>query len=47
MQEIKIGFRFIFQSNTTTITDTEVSKVVDAVVNKAVVIDSVTIPGLN
>ncbi len=47
MREIKIGFRFIFQSNITTITDTEVSKVVDTIINKSVTIDSVTIPGLN
>lgn len=46
LKEIKIGFRFIFQSKNTTITDIEVNKVMESIITKALSIDSVHIPGL-
>jgi phenylalanyl-tRNA synthetase beta chain len=45
--EIKIGFRFIFQSKLSTITESEVSNIIDQIIYEALTIDSVTIPGLN
>ena len=45
--EIKIGFRFIFQSTTSTITENEVNKVMEAIIKHTLSIDSVTIPGLS
>ena len=44
--EIKIGFRFIFQSNDRTITDEEVSEVINDIINESLKISSVSIPGL-
>ncbi len=44
--EIKIGFRFIFQSKESTITDTEVIEVMNSVISDALKIDTVNIPGL-
>ena len=44
--EIKMGFRFIFQSNAHTITDKEVDDVMQTIINNALEIDSVSIPGL-
>ncbi len=46
LKEIKIGFRFIFQSNIKTITDEEVNKVMNEIISNALSIDSVNIPGL-
>ena len=45
--EIKLGFRFIFQSKISTITDEEVSRVMQDIVTHTLSIDSVTIPGLS
>ena len=45
--EIKLGFRFIFQSKTSTITENEVNKVMEDIINHALSIDSVKIPGLS
>ena len=45
-REIKIGFRFIFQSNDRTITDEEVSEVINDIINESLKISSVSIPGL-
>ena len=45
-KEIKIGFRFIFQSKVSTITDKEVDKVMHIIINDALKFDSVSIPGL-
>jgi len=45
--EIKLGFRFIFQSTTTTITENEVNNVMEAIIKHTLSIDSVTIPGLS
>ena len=44
--EIKLGFRIIFQSKTSTITENEVNTTMEAIINHTLSIDSVTIPGL-
>ena len=46
-QEIKIGFRFIFQSQDATITDIEVDRVMNNIINSALKYESVSIPGLS
>lgn len=43
---IKIGFRFIFQSDVKTITDQEVDEAIDDIIYKTLLIDGVEIPGL-
>lgn len=45
--EIKIGFRFIFQSTNTTITETQVNELIGVIINHTEKIKGVTIPGLN
>ena len=45
--EIKIGFRFIFQSNNLTITETEVNDVIGVIINYSKKIKGITLPGLN
>ena len=47
VNEIKIGFRFIFQSIDSTITDKEVDDVMDMIINSALKYDSISIPGLS
>ena len=44
--EIKIGFRFIFQSKNSTITDDEVEEVMDNIIKNALKLESVSIPGI-
>ena len=44
--EIKIGFRLVFQSNSRTITEEEVSNIIDEIINNTLSINSVNIPGL-
>ena len=44
--KLKIGFRFIFQSKENTITDNEVEREMSVIINKALSIKSVSIPGL-
>lgn len=44
--EIKIGFRFIFQSPHKTITDEQVNNIMNSIIDRALSIDSVEIPGL-
>ena len=44
--EIKIGFRFVFQSNSSTITETDVNNIMNEIIEKALSISSVEIPGL-
>ena len=44
--EIKIGFRFVFQSNSSTITEGVVNKIMNEIIEKALSIPSVEIPGL-
>ena len=45
-QEIKIGFRFIFQSHDSTITDKEVDNAMSDIIKSALKLDSVSLPGL-
>ena len=45
-QEIKIGFRIIFQSLNKTITDNEINLVIDCIIKESTKIDWVTIPGI-
>ena len=44
--EIKLGFRFIFQSNSRTLNDIEIDQEMDKIVSLSLKIDSVSIPGL-
>ena len=44
--EIKMGFRFVFQSHAHTITDKEVDDVMELIVNTALKYASVSLPGL-
>ena len=44
--EIKIGFRFIFQAVDRTLTDKEINVVYEDIINKSLQIDNVSIPGL-
>jgi phenylalanyl-tRNA synthetase beta chain len=44
--EIKLGYRFIFQSKTSTITEGEVNNVMEDIINHTLSMDSITIPGL-
>ena len=46
-EEIKIGFRFIFQSQNKTVTELEVSNIMAKIIDSATSMDSVEIPGLN
>ncbi len=45
--EIKIGFRFVFQSTNLTITETQVSNIMNNIIIKTQKINSIYIPGLN
>ena len=47
MKEIKIGFRFIFQSKDRTITDKEVDDVMNIIIEAALNHESISIPGLS
>ena len=44
--EIKIGFRFIFQSVDSTITETQVNDIISVIIDHTDEIDGITIPGL-
>ena len=44
--EIKLGFRFVFQSINSTITDSDVNKVMEKIISAALQFDSVKIPGM-
>jgi len=46
MNEIKIGFRYIFQVNDRTLTDQEINKEIKEITNLALSIKSVSLPGL-
>ena len=46
MQDIKIGFRFIFQSKKSTITDAEVNDLMNQIIEKATKFKKVNIPGI-
>ena len=45
--EIKIGFRFVFQSTDSTITETQVNNIISVIINHTKEIKGITIPGLN
>ena len=45
-EEIKLGFRFIFQSKNSTVTDMEVDVALSHIIEKSLLIDSVSIRGL-
>ena len=45
--EIKIGFRFVFQSSDSTITETQVNDIIDDIIEHTSNIDGISIPGLN
>jgi len=45
--EIKIGFRFVFQSTDSTITETQVNNIISVIINHTKDIKGITIPGLN
>ena len=45
-QEIKIGFRFTFQSNKSTLTSDQIDKVLNDVINESLKIEGIEIPGL-
>ena len=45
-EEIKIGFRFTFQCNKSTITENQVNNVMDAIINRTLKFKDVTIPGM-
>ena len=44
---IKIGYRFVFQANNRTLTDKEVSDIMESIINLSNEIDGIEIPGLN
>lgn len=44
---IKIGYRFVFQANDRTLTDKEVSDIMESIINLSNNIDGIEIPGLN
>ena len=43
--EIKIGFRFIFQSSISTITEKQVTQIMNKIISETLSIESVEIPG--
>ena len=45
-REIKIGFRFVFQSMNSTIKEVQVNEVMKAIINKIMTYKDVSIPGL-
>jgi phenylalanyl-tRNA synthetase beta chain len=45
-EEVKIGFRLVFQSLNTTITDDEVEIILSDIIKKSLLVESVSIPGL-
>ncbi len=46
IDEIKIGFRFIFQSNIKTLTDKDVDDILDDIISECLRIGDIKIPGL-
>jgi phenylalanyl-tRNA synthetase beta chain len=45
-QEIKIGFRFIFQSKISTLTSEQIDVVYNSIIKESLMIDGITIPGI-
>ena len=46
-KEIKIGFRFIFQATSSTITESQVNNIINVIIIHTTNINGVSIPGLN
>ena len=46
LKEIKIGFRFIFQSKEQTLTSSQIELIYNDIVNKSLKIDGISIPGI-
>ncbi len=46
-EEIKIGFRLIFQSPSSTITEAQVNNIIDVIISHTKKIKGITLPGLN
>ena len=46
-EEIKIGFRLIFQDNNQTITDEQVDEIMNSIISKTHKLRGVTIPGIS
>jgi phenylalanyl-tRNA synthetase beta subunit len=46
LKEIKIGFRFIFQSKEQTLTSSQIDLVYNDIVNQSLKIDGISIPGI-
>ena len=44
--EIKVGYRFLFQSQNKTLTDTDIERELKNIINQILTIESVSIPGL-
>lgn len=44
--EIKIGYRFIYQSEVKTLTDSDIDREIKDIINQILIIESVSIPGL-
>ena len=44
--EYKIGFRFIFQSNSRTLNDKEIDNIIIEIIEPILQIDSVSLPGV-
>ena len=47
IDESKIGFRFIFQSNNKTLTDTEIDDEMKKIIDQTLLIKSVNLPGIS
>ena len=45
-KEVKIGFRFTFQSKETTLSSSEIDSVINDIVNKSLKISGISIPGI-
>ena len=45
-EEIKIGFRFVFQSKIATLTASEIDVIYNEIINKSLDIKGITIPGM-
>jgi phenylalanyl-tRNA synthetase beta subunit len=43
--EVKIGYRFIFQSQNKTLTDEEIDKSINSILKKVLSIETITLPG--
>jgi phenylalanyl-tRNA synthetase beta subunit len=45
-EEIKIGFRFVFQAKKTTLTSNQIDEVYNDIINKSLKIEGLNIPGI-